>query len=70
MTANPFLVAIGRVDGPHTPRLALLFMVRASMRLRGLLILSSEPTSRQLALELAATTYPLPTVGSWSIGAS
>jgi len=57
---NPFLVAINRVDGPATPRLALLFLVRASMRLRD----GRRPTPRQIALEQAASTYPLPPPGS------
>lgn len=58
---NPFLVAINRADGPDTPRLALLFLVRAAMRLHGH---GGRPTPRQIALERAANTYPLPPLGS------
>ena len=58
---NPFLFAISRVDGPGVPRLALLFLVRASTRLREH---GGRPTPRQIALEQAASTYPLPPLGS------
>lgn len=58
---NPLLVAIDRPDGPDVPRLASLFLVRAAMRLRGH---GGIPTPRQIALEQAAGTYPLPLLGS------
>lgn len=55
--ANRFLVAIARCDSAETPRLALLFLVRADMRKRGLI---GTATPRQALLEAAASTYPLP----------
>jgi hypothetical protein len=57
---NSFLVAIDRADGPGTPRLALLFLVRSAARTSR----DGRPTPRQIALEQAARVYPLPPIGS------